>query len=361
MALTIAGITAGPEFDRLRAGASRLARTAWQDLFSFVPPTIAARWRRILRLPGPLVIMADPTGQFHEVGAIEGPISTEAISTRSRTRNLALRIDEGRILRRRLDIPRAATTRLEAALDMNLRIWTPFDPTEVYAAAYSLIPEKQGPGAMQPVELRCVPRAAVDECIEALHRSGLDPDALELGDARFTLPRETRKRIATRRRSWLIAGLTLLLLGQGVAAYAIMSSRQADELAELAELRDKIVASLQRRVSAEKEAAAGREAMRKVIARLDEELSFSHALHLLGAALPQDAVVREFEAGREGAQGHLVILGAPGLDVVETLAGTKFYRVSDLTVLPGSSADRRVFSAGFAVSPWAQADGRAAR
>ncbi len=56
-----------------------------------------------------------------------------------------------------------------------------------------------------------------------------------------------------------------------------------------------------------------------------------------------------------------MILGAAGLDVVETLSKTGFYRVGDLTVLPGSQADRRVFSAGFSVSPWGQSDGRSPR
>ncbi len=282
MALTIADITARPEFGRLKDGIARLASTVWQDLLSFVPPAARVRGRRILRLPGPLVITADTAGQFHEVGGIEGPIPPEAIITRSRSRHLVLRVDEARVLRRRLELPRAATAQLSAALDMNLRIWTPFDSADVYAAACRLPEEAQGPRVMQAVELRCIPRSGVDETIEALRHFGLDPDALELGDARFTLPRPTRRRIEARRRSWFLASLVLLLLGQGAVAYAIVSNRQADEIAALGADRDKLVAALQRRAKAEKEAVARDEAMRKVTARLDEGLSFSHALQVLG-------------------------------------------------------------------------------
>lgn len=360
MALTIRGTVVRDKICRVGEDVARLAGVWVQDLISFVPAGKRARWAQALGLRGPLVIGLDLDGGFREVHGSHEPLSLQEIASRTRTRALVLRIEEGRVLRRRLDLPSAVAARLDSALDINLQTWTPFDAEEVYAVA-SPMAEGAQPSTLQAVELRCVLRSGIADRMEALQCLGLDPDAIELGETRFLLPRPTLKRRTTRRRLWLATSLTLLLFVQGITAYAMLANHQRDEIAQLEAAHREYLGALRQQAKADKDATARQDDMRRMAARLEDRNSFSQALHHLGMVLPQDAMIQEFEANRDRAGGHAVILGPPDMDVAAILATTGFYRVGDLSVQPGTDAGRRTFFAGFTVIPWLQANERGPR
>lgn len=360
MALTLYGTSArrrlGIVFERL----ARLTCLWIDDLLTLIPAMQRDHWGRALGLHSPIVVVVEAAGECREVG---GPESSSLTEMRDRTgrRLLVLRIDDGQLLRRKLNLPSAAVGRLDAALKTNLSTWTPFTPEEVYAAAHPLEQTRSLPGAVRAVELRCVRCAVADERIAAMRALGLDPDAIQLGDARFTLVRKTQKRASMLRRRWVLTGLALLLFCQCVGVYAILTSRQRNEIQSLETARTEMVTALRRRADSEKNALAYREGLRKIAARMNPDASFTQALKTLASAMSQDAVVRELELGRDRAEGHVAIFGKAGLDVASMLSRTGFYVVKELNVLPGTDPDRKVISVGFAVTPWVQFDVRTIR
>lgn len=360
MAMTRIRQTSRRQIEEASRYAARLARLWRDDLRDLVPVRHRQILARILDLPAPLVVELDPDGLPRPIGLPEASQTFASTNTRVAGRLVTLRVDEASLLRRRLELPGVAVTRLDATLATNLERWTPFAPMEIYAAAHPLVEIGPRPG-MKIVELRCVPRPRIDEEIQILCALDLEPDGIELGDARFALPRATRKRRALRRRNLAVACLAAALVVQALGGYALLSNHQSDEIAALEVKRDEVVTALRRRADTEREATARSEGARRIAARMDAGLGVSRGLSLLAEALPPDAVVREFEVGRDRADGHVVILAAAGLDVVEALGRTGFYHVGDLGVLPGSDADRKVFSVGFTVPPWVKVEGRAAR
>lgn len=360
MALTLSGTSARRKLDIVFERLTRLACLWIDDVLTLVPATRRDHWGRALGLHGPIVVVAETPGECREVGGSESSSLTE-MRDRAGRRLLALRIDDGQLLRRKLNLPSAAMARLDAALKTNLSTWTPFTPEEVYAAAHPLEQTRSLPGAVRAVELRCVRRAVADERIAAMRALGLDPDAIQLGDARFTLARKTQKRASMLIRRWVLTGLALLLFSQGVGVYAILTSRQRNEIESLETARTEMVIALRRRADSEKNALTYREGLRKIAARMNPSASFTQALETLASAMSQGAVVRELELGRDRAEGHVAIFGTAGLDVAGILSRTGFYAVKDLNVLPGNDPDRKVFSVGFAVTPWVQFDVRTSR
>lgn len=131
---------------------------------------------------------------------------------------LVLLLPADRLLRRRLNLPLAARSRLREVLAFEMDRQTPFRVAQVYYAARPLtVPAPAGQFAL---ELLVVPRTALDPLLDETTAHGLPVDAVDVaaGNQRLginLLPRErsVRHRRPQARRNALLAAIGVLALG----------------------------------------------------------------------------------------------------------------------------------------------------
>lgn len=333
-----------------------LAAVWWDDVLSYCGPDRRARLARRFGPDAPVLVTGDPERGFHVDG--EPPDAARP----ERGRLVCLRIEMQAVMRRQLEVPRAAAASLDAAVSMNLETWTPFSEGEVYARARPLPENRSSPSsATVRIEIRCVARGEADGRIEALARHGIVPDTLQLGDPTFELARPTPKhRAMLRRHRWLLA-LGALVLAQGGILHTLVAGRQSDRLAGLQAEQERLTRVLKQKAALGRRTEQIQASLRIIADQFDARQSVSRALAVLAGALPADTRINAIAFNRDRADGTLTVAGAPDLDLAGVLGPTGLYKTREIAADAASPDGQRLYAVAFALAGWVPNDRRSHR
>ncbi|TGE01041.1 hypothetical protein [Methylobacterium nonmethylotrophicum] len=336
---------------RTMVGASERLLHLWlEDLLSFLSPSLRRSLAELGGSKPPPTILCDQDA----IVADDPTVSLDRLLARSRSELVILKIDQKHVLRRRLEVPGAVIASLDAALSMNIGVWTPFATEEVYAAARQTdsVAAAGSQTSSVPIEVRCVSRTLVDRHIHAARALGIEPDAVQLGDRNFVVIRETKKRRVWRWQRRMLIALIVACAVQVVGFSALITATQSTEIERLFAEQTSLKQSLRRSAQAEKQTARQVAILNKVASSMDESRSVSKIMQTLARALPAGTVVLELEISRDRGEGHVAVSGPKDLDLVAALASTMMYRARDLAATSSTDEVRRTYAVGFTLTGW---------
>jgi len=292
------------------AGYGRAAWRWWTgELVAMMPEPLRAAWARSRR---DLEIAFDGThlrprllakGQTRELGEVPLPESdpqTAAAALKALLREdddetaydrLVLRIDESRLLRRRLALPLAARADLAEALGYDIDRQTPFSPEEVYFAVAEHALDREA--GQVTVDFVLVRRDDLDPVLASLRRAGLRLDRIEGTAGGPALAPEQAAWASRILWPRVTAGLTAAALVLAVIAAALPLSRVEARMeavrGEIAEAREAATEAQSLREDIE----ALRQREDKLLQRKQSEPRVVGLLASLTEAMPEGAFVTE--------------------------------------------------------------------
>ena len=193
---------------------------------------------------GSLVLAVDENRQLTELGEL--PASPDKGLQKQQVEDLVdhndmseaprnLLIDAGRFLVKEISLPMAAEPNLRQVLTFEMDRQTPFKASGVYFDWKIL--ERGGAGGQLTLMLYVIPRAEVDNNVEALGDLGKQLSGIDIREEDKTLgvnllPQEQRHRVVNRkaRTNFVLAGAVVLLLAVTMTFSLYLRKHQVTEL-----------------------------------------------------------------------------------------------------------------------------------
>ena len=234
---------------------------------------------------------------------------------------VVLRIEPGRVLRKLIELPRAAEENLREVIGFAMDRQTPFKAAEVYFD-YRLTERPKDAETLQ-VELAAVPRPVVDAALERARAWGLRPFAVDIREGeppvapRYNfLPKEERPPPPWRSGplTWLLTISVVALLVVAVAIPLVRQAEQRDRLAQqVDEARDAFEAA--RRLRGEIERL--RQESRFIFDWKRENVPSIVVLNELTRVLPDDTWI--FQLRQRGAEVQIYGHSAAASGLIERI------------------------------------------